>query len=307
MTESNDKSPSALIGPETPVRDAARMVLADRLNAVHAEFGRAAEITTNPEPIHQLRVTTRRAGAALAVFTDRLDTSAANSARKRLRQLRRSAAQARDADVFLAVLETWAPGQPNVAKPGFYFLYGHTVAERRASQIHVVKAIERVESKWRRQAVHLIRGVRGGREPMSEFAAPIIASLVRKFSAAIDAADFDDAPRLHSLRVAGKRVRYALEILTLALPADAVEPLHAALTNLQRILGIAQDNTQAIRRLDRLLDDLATLRPRVLANVRGGIHAFRSFQREQWAEQRAAFVAWKAKRPNLRGIDFGQR
>lgn len=307
MTEAVAAARSDSLGPDVSVRDAARMVLAERLETVRAKLGPAAELSNDSEPIHQLRVATRRAGAALAVFRERLPVKETKAARKQLRRLRRSAAQARDVDVFLATLESWAPSQPNVAKPGIHFLFGHAVAERRAAHAVVVAAIERAEKDRRRRVRGLIRGVKRGGGPLSQFAAPIVASLARNFSDAIDAADFDDAPRLHALRVAGKRVRYALEILTPSLPAEAVEPLHAVLTELQRILGIAHDNVQAIRRLDRLVDDLAALRPQALTNIRAGIHAFRSFHREQWAEQRAAFSAWKVKRPQLRGLDFGQR
>lgn len=295
------------LGPDMPVGRAAKTALMERFEVVRAALGPAAESSDDPEPIHQLRVATRRAGAAIAVFDDRLPRDQVRRARKLLRRLRRSAAAARDADVFLAALENWAPAQPNVARPGIYFLFGHAIAERRAGQTVAVAAVESGETKWRRRVRPLIRGVHRGGGPLSQFAAPIVASLVRSFSGAIDSADFDDAPRLHALRVAGKRIRYALEIVATALPVNSVKLVHDALTELQRILGIAHDNVQAIRRLDRLVDDLAAMRPQMLANVRAGIHAFRSCQRELFAEQRAAFGAWKARRPPLRGLDFLHR
>src|SRR2546421_5497268 len=94
----------------TPAREAARLVLHRRLEAVIDALGPALQNPTNdPEVVHRLRVATRRAGAALRIFRSLLPARQYRRARNRLRQLRRAAGAARDWDVFLAQLEKQRP------------------------------------------------------------------------------------------------------------------------------------------------------------------------------------------------------
>lgn len=286
------------------VGKAARQIIEDRFTAVRKVLTSAVDLTGDPEPVHQLRVATRRANAAITVFAPRLLDRPARRAKKLLRRLRRSAATARDADVFLAALESWSPGRPNVEKPGIQFLNGHVIAERRLGQTALVDAIEWAERRWRSRMSAVPDAVRRGGPSLAEFAEVISSSMIRALDNAVDAADFDDAARLHVLRVAGKRVRYALEVLQPQPENGKTPPVLAALADMQRILGRSNDNVHAIQRLDRLLDDLTVVRPKFLANVRAGITAFRAKHREEFAEERAAFAAWKSKRVPFRALQI---
>src|SRR5690348_13755555 len=91
--------------PETPVEAAARHVLFARLEVVKDYLPRAAlEADKDIEYVHQLRVGTRRADAALRIFADCLPKKSYRRGRRRLKRIRRAAAAARDWDVFLAEL-----------------------------------------------------------------------------------------------------------------------------------------------------------------------------------------------------------
>jgi hypothetical protein len=76
----------------TPLADAALRVLDARL-AVVRDYLRLAlrEHAKDPEDVHQLRVGTRRAGAALDIFVACLPERAYTRALKQLRRLRRAA------------------------------------------------------------------------------------------------------------------------------------------------------------------------------------------------------------------------
>src|SRR6266849_6032966 len=90
---------------ETPLADAARRVLMMRLEVVHRFLPLAVrEAAKDPEYVHQLRVGTRRAGAALVIFKDCLPAKIYKKARKELKKVRRAAGQARDWDVFVLAL-----------------------------------------------------------------------------------------------------------------------------------------------------------------------------------------------------------
>src|SRR5438876_3295955 len=91
--------------PTTPVADAARRALDLRLRVVHHYLPLAVKHADEDlEHVHQLRVGTRRARAALDIFGSCLPDKALKKARKQLKRLRRAAGEARDWDGFLIAL-----------------------------------------------------------------------------------------------------------------------------------------------------------------------------------------------------------
>src|SRR5437764_1326950 len=110
MTEKRDSKWIAHVRSDMPPAEAARHVLLARLQVVADYLPRALdEADRDPENVHQLRVGTRRAAAALRIFRQSLPAKAFKRARKRLRRLRRAAGAVRDWDVFLQDLKGLAP------------------------------------------------------------------------------------------------------------------------------------------------------------------------------------------------------
>src|SRR3712207_1913020 len=96
----------------TPLDDAARRVLTVRLGVVGHYLPLAVrEADHDTEHVHQLRVGTRRARAALDLFACCLPDKVYRRARKQLRRLRRAAGAARDWDVFREGLRAWQSAQ----------------------------------------------------------------------------------------------------------------------------------------------------------------------------------------------------
>ena len=121
--------------PDMPVADAARVVLAARFEVVRQYLPLAAEKPyEDREYVHQLRVGTRRAGAALKVFGDWLPRKHHRRAKRALRTLRRAAGGARDWDVFIQGLPEAKPLAAASGKPALDFLLGYAVGERAAAQ-----------------------------------------------------------------------------------------------------------------------------------------------------------------------------
>src|SRR5205085_11051528 len=90
---------------DTPLAEAAEHVLSVRLRAVGEALPKASqEADKDPEYVHQLRVATRRADAALNIFEACLPKKVQKAARKRLKRMRQAAGAARDWDVFLIAL-----------------------------------------------------------------------------------------------------------------------------------------------------------------------------------------------------------
>jgi CHAD domain-containing protein len=109
----------------TPVVDAARHVLTVRLEVVRDYLPLALQqADRDPEHVHQLRVGTRRARAALDIFACCLPLKVYKGARKHLRSIRQVAGEARDWDVFVASLTQWGREHGRKMSPGLDCLVG---------------------------------------------------------------------------------------------------------------------------------------------------------------------------------------
>src|SRR4051812_42576378 len=87
--------------PNESVEDVARRVLEDRLDLVWHYLPRAAKgPKSETENVHQLRVATRRAVAALDTFSHLLGKRRLKWMNKQLKKVRRAAGDARDFDVL---------------------------------------------------------------------------------------------------------------------------------------------------------------------------------------------------------------
>src|SRR5215212_5938250 len=94
------------IGPETTVAEAASRSLEPRLAVIAHSLPLAAHLAEHDiEHVHRLRVATRRAAAALKLYRDWLPRKSTRWIKKRLRQIRRAASEARDLDVLIERLQ----------------------------------------------------------------------------------------------------------------------------------------------------------------------------------------------------------
>src|SRR5947207_2433260 len=86
---------------DMPVPEAVRRVLKQRLRKVVRLVKQVEDDKTpNADIIHQLRVSTRRASAALVVFEPFLEDSSCKRLAKSIGRIRRAAGQVRDWDIF---------------------------------------------------------------------------------------------------------------------------------------------------------------------------------------------------------------
>ncbi|MCX7702378.1 MAG: CHAD domain-containing protein, partial [Gemmataceae bacterium] len=225
------------LSPDMWAVDAARKVLNARLGTVAHYLPLAArQAQEDVEYVHQLRVSTRRAAAAIEVFDDFLTRKARKSGRRALRRIRRAAGTARDADVFLQFLLGELKHGPQHRFPVLDFLVGLTLERRIAAQQQLREAEEEGF-----QAAEILAGV----GESSDFEAPrrfgvlaatVINPLLREFDQAVADAH-DDAKALHAIRIRGKELRYAMEIFAPCFAEPFRELLYPAVEQAQEILG----------------------------------------------------------------------
>lgn len=279
----------------TPVAGAARRVLTLRLGAVRGYLGLAlVEPGKNPEHVHQLRVSTRRAGAALRIFAACLPEARVRRVRRRVRRVRRAAGSARDWDIFRLALPQAAPFRRRRHSAAATFLYGYATGQRIAGQRELAEAGAGYPFAWDRLVANTLAAVRtpeSGPGTLGRLAVPIVASFMEAFDE-VAAGDLRQDAHLHQVRIAGKRLRYAMEIF-----ADCFEPafrdvLYPAVEEMQEILGYFNDSRVACQHLN----DLAALPLEEVGRrarpIRAGIQALREYHAENLERERDHFHQW---------------
>jgi CHAD domain-containing protein len=283
--------------PDMPVETAARHVLAVRLEGVRQWLPRAVhEAQSDPENVHQLRVATRRADAAFRIFRCCLPGRTYKSGRGRLRTIRRAAGAARDWDVFVIDLRQRMKGSAAKDLPGLDLLAGYGTGQRVAAQA-ILDGIEvgPCESFTEFIVDHLeqLRAPRvdGDETPrLIELARSLLAALMGELheKATGDLSDYD---RLHQVRIAGKRLRYALEVFADCFVPDLRERLYPMVEEVQEVLGRANDSHVAVVRLTDLCSRLRRWEE-AWDRIRPGLEGLLRFHKRRLPLERRRFLKW---------------
>lgn len=279
---------------ETPLADAARQVLAERLRLVPERLaGALYEPDRDLEHVHQLRVATRRAGAALAVFEVCLPARDFERARRRLRRLRRAAGAARDADVFMQTIATRSLRARPAQRSGLDYLLGYAGGQRLAAQRNLVRATRRKPRDWRLYFADVLDAVAQPAAPrtLGELARPHLARLIADLENAAHQ-DLHEYGHLHQVRILGKQLRYAMEIFAGCHDADFRERFYPAIVAMQEILGNANDSYVAAGRLSEIRASLEMRLPRAWKRLGPGLEALLRFHERRLPACRRQFDAW---------------
>jgi len=280
---------------ETPVADAARRVLTFRLEGVRDSLGQALrESDQNSEHVHQLRVATRRASAALDVFSNCLPHKVYKAARRRLRGIRRAAGDARDWDVLLARLMKSTPEHSAEDRGGLDMLIGYAVAHRIPAQGRLESVCPDYPFEFERfmaETVGAIRYKRSGEEPLASFARPMLAHLLEELNLA-QLRNADDYQQLHNIRILGKRLRYAMEIFVDCFGPALRRQLCPVVGELQEILGTVNDHFVAAQLYTKLSVGLRVCLPHGSRSYQSLIGRFLKQHESQMVVGRRKFDQW---------------
>jgi len=242
--------------PDTPVSEVARLALTERLRLVAHYLPLAAnQATEDVEYIHQLRVCTRRSGAALRLFRDACPPKRAKRIQKTLGRIRRAAGEARDLDVLiLRIQEELAPQSDRDLAPLLDMLTGL----RSAAQPAVVEAAEQIDTeKLSRRVEKLVGKIRWrgeDEEPALAAAAQTALAPIAADFFAKARSDLGELAELHQLRIIGKQLRYAMELLAGAYPKEFRTRAYAAVERIQSRLGKINDHHVAAERMSQWRD-----------------------------------------------------
>lgn len=241
---------------------ALRSIVSHGLDLVLANAAALRE-SQDPECVHQARVALRRVRSAIRLldcggedFPPRLSEG--------LRWLGRALGAARDSDVLheQTLPAVFAEAPPELRGEVQALL--QAVGERRvAARAAALAAI--ATPRLARLALEVHGWTLTPAPPGRTLARRAPRVLDRAHARLFTAAQFFAAltpPRRHQVRILAKRLRYALDVLSVALPAAATERYIAALAELQDVLGelndaaVASESLAALRVAPPLLEHL---------------------------------------------------
>jgi CHAD domain-containing protein len=128
------------------------------------------------------------------------------------------------------------------------------------------------------------------RTPLIDLARPMLHSLMQRLRETASG-DLKDYEHLHQVRIAGKRLRYAMEVFADCFAPAFREQTYPRVEEMQEILGRANDSHVASVRLALLRDKLSAY-PATWERVKAGVEALARFHHRRLPQERRKFLKW---------------
>lgn len=283
--------------PEMSLLVAARHVLFVRMQVVRDALPLVIDHADEDiEHVHQLRVATRRADASLRIFRRCMSDKVYHASRDRLRQVRRSAGAVRDWDVFLAELRQRLHGSSPKDQAGLDFLLGYGVGQRSLLLQRLVSIGQEQQEKFEGFLTDLIGALqepeeKEGPASLQDLARPMLGGLRQNLEEEARG-DLSHYAHLHQVRIAGKRLRYAMEVFVDCFPESFREELYPQVEEMQEILGRANDSHVAAERLGALRIWLKQHDGDGRARWQHGIDGLQRHHQRRLPAERRRFLQW---------------
>jgi CHAD domain-containing protein len=218
--------------PTKRIIEEAVQELAKSLRKLVADLQRAKTARTyDPELTHRLRVGSRRTTAALNLLRHAGCTLNDKKLRRQLKRLRRDIGPLRDADVRWA---HYLEALPKSAGPGWSFLAGAIRHAHHEAHHAWQESRDKLAASVSKAADDLLDDIKNHRKAWLDKSRPkrVKRWLEREYTDWRSLAEKAPPAEFHRVRIAGKKVRYLLELV---FPKKA--PAEAALEPLRRFLS----------------------------------------------------------------------
>lgn len=257
------------IEPRSSQSDASSSVarpLRAQLNAIWQLLKAAHKVGGGPnrppellEPVHQLRVLSRRANESIKLFKKMLPAKPVEEMRGLLRRIRKAADEARDLDVMILSLEQNAAAMGSPEDTGATASLVQTLGKSRVqAQERISEAIQllsRIDfpAKIKRLADELESRAKADSLGAKKLARKALSKSARKFFEA-GRADLTQDLKLHQLRIRAKKLRYTMELIAPCFDKK-FEKFIALVTLIQELSGDIHDHFAAIEVFTGLRED----------------------------------------------------
>lgn len=249
-----------------------RLVLATRLEEMF-EYRAAALDWTSDDGVHDMRVASRRLRSVVRDFRPHMRGGKRfEAAREELKRLAGTLGEVRDEDVAIHALEKLRADAPDEARAGLELFALDRRARREGARVELTRAFEEASfEESRRRIAEAFERATVPRNPRREDEVESFRELGRRIilrsweelsERAPDLFRPNASRRLHKLRIAAKRLRYALELFA-ACFGEAAHELAKELAELQGALGKLHDCDDWIEESGEFLSGRGEARERV--------------------------------------------
>lgn len=232
------------VASRTPLAEAAPAILDAKADPLFA-LEEAASGGADMDAVHDMRVASRRLREAMRLLAPVYPPREFGAWYRRVRRITRALGPVRDSDVFIDAFARLGKGLGDGGKRAVAFLVGLRMGtrERELDELNRVLAkLDLAENRrsFARLAEFPRRTVEVGR-PLADFAHAAVAErtgvVFGLLPLALEEANIDHQ---HELRIAFKRLRYAVEVFAPCY-GDEFDALHKTLTAFQDTLGDMHD------------------------------------------------------------------
>ena len=194
-------------------------------------------ISGDPETVHDLRVWSRRLQQALRVIAP--PTGTTKKILRELRKVRQTLGPYRDLDVILELLRSrQRQSSTATVQEAWEAMQGELASQRQELVERVRREIAAQDLfKFITRAQSLIAATDRDFNPVAQLTDGITKSMAAWEDSLAATRQQPDAAGLHALRIAGKKLRYRVELLS-DLDPSKVKPLVKSLKEIQTNLGI---------------------------------------------------------------------
>ena len=261
------------------------VLLARRSQALKRHLAEAA--AGNGVGVHQARVASRRLRETVPVLATGLKDSKADKASRKIRRITRALGAIRELDVTVALLDDLVKreGVPRLALED---VRAHVLKEQEQRRGVMLKRLGRVKvDKLDKRLTTLAQtleeaGTDDWREALSK---RLLKRSKALRAAAADAGQLYEAERLHNVRIAAKKLRYAVEVAA-ETGVKAATPVLRTIKRVQDTLGRLHD----VQVLQTHVAAVQTLPPRASA-AEGGLEIISRQLEEECRHLHARYLA----------------
>jgi len=261
------------------------VLLARRARALKRHLQEAVE--GNGHGVHQARVASRRLREAVPVLATGLKHSKAGKARTKIKRVTRALGAIRELDVTIALLDDLA-ARDAVPRLALEEVRGHVMKKQEQRRGVMLKRLDRVNvDKLDRRLGSLGEALQqADKEPWRQTLASRLLKRSKVLRAAAEeAGHMYEAERLHNVRIAAKKLRYAVEV--------AAETGIKAATRPASTIKRAQDTLGRLHDLQVLQLHVAEVQamPRRSPSNDGGLDAISRLLEDECRHLHARYVA----------------
>jgi CHAD domain-containing protein len=261
------------------------VLLARRTRALKRHLKEA--VAGDGHGVHQARVASRRLREAVPVLATGLQNTKAGKARKKIRRVTKALGSIRELDVTVALLDELA-SRGSLPRLALEQVRAHVVKERDKRRATMTRRLEKVNlGKLERRLGSLSNALDASKtDSWKQTLSARLMKRAKRLEAAVhQAGQLYEPERLHKVRIAAKKLRYAMEVAAETGTTAANEPVRT-LKRTQDILGRLHD-------LQVLQSHVAAVqaRPQTTTLPEGGLEMIARFLEEECRHLHGRYVA----------------